>query len=117
MSEPDDPWYPFDGGRTLGGGGSESGIMLCDDEHEFGARISLERDAKTAPFAITCGIYDWMVHTRFFRHEEDARRDFAAMKQALDAILRSIPFKTDPDLDAKMRATTQQIEQFIERFP
>lgn len=110
-------WYPFEGGRTIGTAGSESGIILADDEHDDGARITLERDGAIAPFAITCGIYGWMMHTRWFSDEAEARRDYDAMRRALDAIARSIPLESDPDVDAQMHAVTVAIGQFVERFP
>jgi hypothetical protein len=106
-------WQSFDKGRTIGATGSESGIILLDEEHADGARITLERDGHT-PFAITCGIYGWMVHTRFFDNEEDAGRAYEYMKQALNSIIQSIPLNSDPDRDAKMEATTRMISEFVE---
>jgi hypothetical protein len=110
-------WSPFDGGRAIGTAGSESGITLADDEHGDGARITLERDTRSAPFAITCGIYGWMMHTRWFGDEAQARRDFDAMKHALGAIARSIPLRSDPDVDARTDAVIDAIGKFVERFP
>jgi hypothetical protein len=46
--------------------GSEGGTIVLDEEHGLGARITLEKDGAIAPFTITCGIYGWMAHTRFF---------------------------------------------------
>jgi hypothetical protein len=99
-------WQPFDNGRMIGISGSEKGIILLDEEHVDGARITLERDGYT-PFAITCGIYGWMVHTRFFANEEDARRGYEDMKQALDSIIQSVPLESDPNCEAKMKATAR----------
>ena len=110
-------WYPFDDGRTIGTAGSEAGVILADDEHGDGARITLERDTRSAPFAITCGIYGWMMHTCRFGDEAQARRDYDAMKQALGAIARAIPMKSDPDVDARTDATLTAIAEFVERFP
>ena len=110
-------WSPFDDGRTIGTAGSEAGVIIADDEHGDGARITLERDTRSAPFAITCGIYGYMVHTRWFGDDAEARRDYEAMKQALGTIARSIPLKSDPGADARMYAVSQAIEEFTERFP
>jgi len=110
-------WQSFDQGRTIGKSGSETGVILLDEEHADGARITLERDGRFAPFAITCGIFDWMVHTRFFANEEDARRAYEDMKQALDSIIQSIPLKSDPDHDTKIEATTRTINKFVEHYP
>jgi hypothetical protein len=110
-------WYPFDGGRSVGTAGSEAGTVMLDDEHELGARLTLERDGAAAPFAITCGIYGWMMHTRFFATEADARLAYDAMKQALGEIMLTIPLDGDPDRDARMQDVTRSIGDFVERFP
>jgi hypothetical protein len=109
-------WQSFDNGRTIGTSGSEKGIILLDEKHVDGARITLERDGYT-PFAITCGIYGWMMHTRFFANEENARRAYEEMKPALDSVIQSIPLESDPDCDAKMKATARMIKEFVEHYP
>jgi hypothetical protein len=88
MSENLDEWSPFNGGRSLGLVGSESGVILLDDEFVGGARITMERDCKSAPFAITCGVPGWMVHTRFFPSEADAQAEYEKMKTALATLTR-----------------------------
>lgn len=110
-------WLSFDRGRTIGKSGSETGAILLDEEHANGARITLEGGGRVASFAITCGIYGWMVHTRFFASEKEARRAYEDMKPALDEIIRSIPLESDPDHDKKIKATTQRIDEFVQRYP
>ena len=80
-------WYPFDNGATLGQSGSEGGVVVRDEEHSLEARITLERETRSAPFAITCGIYGCMLHTRFFSLEDEARLQYDSMKAALSALL------------------------------
>ena len=80
-------WYPFENGATLGQKGSEEGTILRDEEHPLEARITLERDTRTAPFAITCGIYGCMMHTRFFSLESEATSQYDSMKIALAVLL------------------------------
>jgi hypothetical protein len=80
-------WYPFENGATLGQKGSEEGIIFRDEEHPQEARITLERDTRAAPFAITCGIYGCMMHTRFFSLETEATSQYEEMKTALSALL------------------------------
>ena len=109
-------WYQFDGGITIGQRGSEKGIILQDEEHSDGARITLESNGYT-PFAITCGIYGWMVHTRFFSLLEEAQLAFGEMKVALAAILKQIPYENDPGVEAKITDVSKAIEQFIVQFP
>ena len=108
-------WYPFDGGQTVGQLGLEGGIILRDEEHMDGARITLERGGR-APFSITCGVYGWMVHTRFFSDESEARTEFESMKVALARILDIIPLVEEAD-DEKLAAVSDAISNFIERFP
>ncbi len=117
MSDETDLWSPFGGGRTVGSAGSEGGTVLRDEEHADGARITLERGAKVAPFAITCGIYGWMLHTRWFSDAAVAQRDYDAMKMALGEIVQAVPFDDDPDRDAKMKAASRRIGEFVARFP
>ena len=109
-------WRPFDNGVTIGQRGSEDGIILIDEEHELGARITLERECSNGvPFAVTCGIYGWFFHTRFVGSEAEA--DFAAMKDGLAAILAAIPRVDDPAADAKCVAVSEFLQAFVSRFP
>src|ERR1700733_10767229 len=110
-------WQPFDEGRTIGTRGSEEGSIVVDEEHSLGGRLTLERNAVVAPFAITCGIYGWMMHTRYLSNEDEAVRAVGPMKNALDQILTSIPQSNDPAKDAKMRGVFEAIETFVGRFP
>ena len=109
-------WHPFKAGNTIGTPGSEAGTIVIDDEHVVGGRITLEREGRTR-FAITCGIYGWMMHTRFFSNEVEAKLAFDAMKEALDAIIQSIPKRNDPDREAKVKDVPDRIRSFVNRFP
>jgi hypothetical protein len=111
------PWRTFDSGRTIGQHGSADGEIVRDEEHEDGARITLERGGRIAPFTISCGIYGWMLHTRFFNSESQAQVEFDGMREALERILAIIPLTIDPAADTKSRAVTLSIAEFIERFP
>jgi hypothetical protein len=97
--------------------GSESGTVELDEEHDCGARITLERDAKTAPYAITCGIYGWMVHTRYFEDRDTAHLQYDAMKAGLAHILSLIPEEGDVDFNGKLNSANAAISGFVERFP
>lgn len=112
-------WRPFvdqDGNREERG--TEGGVIVLDEAHDpHGARITLERDAKAAPFAITCGLYGWMFHTRFFKTLDEAMQAYEAMKVELSVLVSLVPFETDPEVDAKCRALTDAIGGFIGRNP
>ncbi len=107
------PWHPFDNGSTLGQKGSEEGDILLDEEHGAGARITLERNTTVAPFAITCGIYGWMMHTRFFETELEARSEYDRMKQALSELITAESETNFEDSHSVM----QRIKSFVETYP
>lgn len=110
-------WATLENGGTVGSRGSENGVILIDEEHSLGARITLERDGAIAPFSITCGIYGWMLHTRFLDSLARAEADLGKMKDALNVILLSIPREDDPQVDVKMKVVTDSIAAFVHRFP
>lgn len=110
-------WYAFDSGKSIGQRGSESGIIIRDEEHDSGARITLERDGHNAPLAITCGIYGWMVHTRFFGTKAEAQTEFEMMRAELSRIISTIPSSSDPDDDSKMAEVSDSLSEFVRRFP
>lgn len=110
-------WSSYASGASTPEAGSKGGAIMLDEEHDYGARITLERDARVAPFAITCGIYGWMVHTRYFRLESDARLAFYEMKRDLDEIMNSIPLDADPEKDRKMRTVMRALSDFVDKHP
>jgi hypothetical protein len=108
-------WVPFGEGSTIGTEGTEGGIILRDEEHSLGSRITLERDGTIAPYSVTCGIYGWFFHTRFLGSEAEA--ELPAMRDGLVAILHIIPNTDDPESDTKMRVAGEAIGAFVDRFP
>jgi len=118
-SEPIGPpeWTPFEEGASIGQAGTEGGVLLRDDEHPWGARITLERGAGAVPFAITCGIYGWMVHTCWIPTLEQAESEFAQMRDAISEIVEMIPLSSDPLADEKIRAVGAAMDRFLLRFP
>jgi hypothetical protein len=105
-------WHAFENGKTLGRKGSERGETIRDEECDPGARITLERDADVAPFAITCGIYGWMVHTRFFETEDEASAEYDKMKESLFEIVARL---SDPGL-TNLQAN-ETMEAFVKTYP
>jgi hypothetical protein len=110
-------WFPHDQGSTIGQYGSEAGVIVRDEEHPLGARITLERRTPTAPFAITCGVYGWMVHTRFFSDEPGAKAEYEDMRDALTSILNIVPEASEAENNEKMRPVNEAVASFVERFP
>jgi len=76
---PNEGWTPV----TDSPGGGEGGIVDADEEHPAGARICLERQARNAPWAITCGANGLFFHTRYLGSAEVARREYRAMRADL----------------------------------
>jgi hypothetical protein len=115
LAEIDNDWTAFEGGATVGQPGGERGVVIRDDELVYTSRITLERSSEIAPFAITCGLYGWFVHTRFFSTEAEAQDAFREMKLDLGRIAGLIPDEANFD---RLRPTVQAaIHKFIERFP
>jgi hypothetical protein len=108
-------WYVFKNGESIGQAGSESGRILRDDEHEDRARVTLEHGTNNR-FTITCGIYGWMVHTRFFDSETAALMGFDETKEELATILALIPIEDEAN-DENMRVAQQAIDDYVERCP
>jgi hypothetical protein len=108
-------WNDFNQGKSIGTRGSENGLVLRDEEHESGARVTFEQGGYTAPFSITCGIYGWMMHTCFFSIQHDAEVAFGVIKDELVEILKIIPFDSDPDMENKTNEVIQEIGRFVNR--
>lgn len=112
------PWQSFQRGGSIGKTGSEAGKIARDEEHTGGARITLERlKGRVAPFAITCGIYGWMVHTVYAGDEGEADLVFDKMKEDLARIVSAIPASDDPDAEERATGISAQIRDFVDRFP
>lgn len=109
-------WTPFEDGTTIGIKGTEGGTVIADEQHDGGARITLERDCLRAPFAITCVIYGWAYHTRFLADDATAKQAYTDMKTGLEGIVRLLPpgdGEETPDAEKMERA----VSDFVERFP
>jgi hypothetical protein len=106
-------WHAFDNGTTIGARGSEHGIIVRDEEHEEGARITLEEDADVAPWSITCGVYWLMIHTRFFADRRTAEAEYAAMKSGIDTLMCQLNAADLSDLSEQGRLAGD----FVDRFP
>jgi hypothetical protein len=103
-------WFSHDDGSTIGSAGAEGGVILRDEEHEQGARLTLKRGESY--FAVACSIYGWMDHTRFFATEVEAQREYLLMKPPLSNMLENI--LSDGKGDLKM---WEAIADFVRRYP
>jgi hypothetical protein len=101
-------WVAFDDGRSIGKVSAEGGVILRDDEHEQGARITLKRGA--SHISISCNIYGKMDHTRFFKTVSEAEREYNPMKKELGKIVDNIK-ETRNQIQMWM-----EISEFVRRF-
>ena len=109
-------WSDYDEGFSIGTVGASGGAIVRDEEHESGARITLEEESSFAPFAVTCGIYGWMFHTRYFADESEADVEYEQMKNDLSEILETIAAEENLD-EAAESEIVEAIEQFVEKYP
>jgi hypothetical protein len=116
-------WEAFEEGRSIGQVGSERGRIILDDSYTDDARITLEVVSRTrflrtrTSYAITCGIYGWMVHTRFFESEAEARDEFQKMKPSLSAVVERLRLESDDDTQRLIAEISPELHAFISRFP
>lgn len=93
-------------------------MIILDEEYCRGARITLERDCEgygkpPIPYAITCGVYGWMMHTCFLDDETQARQQLDDMKTDLATLVDMIPISAHEISDEILRAG----HQFVDRYP
>ncbi|MCB8952133.1 MAG: hypothetical protein H6650_08990 [Ardenticatenales bacterium] len=106
LEKGNDHWNPFQNGSTIGMKGSERGIIIRDEEHDLGARITLEKIDTGAPYRITSSICGWMIHTSFFSDEVRAISAYDVMKLELNNML----------LEKDEINLAQKISKFIQEF-
>ncbi len=109
-------WYNYDEGYSIGTVGADDGAIVRDEEHHSGARMTLEEETPFAPFSITCGVYGWMFHTRFFNDETEADEAFDEMRNELDRILESMPSDADAG-EETAEDFAEELAMFVEMFP
>ena len=103
---PSPDWEPFEDGRTVGLHGTGGGIILRDEEHGAGARITLERPEQLGSYTVTCGVYGLFMHTAYAADEAEGHRMYDAMREGLVEIM-SLP---DPD------EATVRVSAFVAAF-
>lgn len=103
-------WLAYDNGHSVGCVGAEGGVILRDEEIEAGARLTLKRGSNYV--SVSCCIYGWMDHTRFFGTVTEAQREYLLMKPLLANMVENILLAGKSDL--KM---WEAIANFVRRFP
>ncbi len=103
-------WVTYNSGQSIGKTGADGGIILYDEEHKQGARITLRRGRDF--ISISCNFYGWMDHTRFFTTLSDAEREYRYMKSAIVGIMDSLKAAGGDKLKG-----WETISEFVRRFP
>jgi hypothetical protein len=103
-------WYEYDDGQSIGSVGAGGGEILRDEEHVSGARITIKRGSRY--ISVSCNVYGWMDHTRFFDSITEAQREYILMKSSMGNMLDNILLAGKSDL--KM---WEAIADFVRRFP
>jgi hypothetical protein len=103
-------WSIYNKGRTIGTTTVEGGLILSDEAHEGGARITLKRG--NSYVSVSLHILGWMDHTRFFTTDADAQREYRAMRSSVINVLDIIG--TEGVSDIKI---WEAISDFVRRFP
>jgi hypothetical protein len=103
-------WFLYNDGNSIGSVGAEGGVILRDEEHAAGARLTLKRGNNY--ISVSCSIHGWMDHTRFFGTVADAQREYLLMKPPLANMVENILSAGKSDL--KM---WEAIAEFVRRFP
>jgi hypothetical protein len=103
-------WSAYDEGQSIGSVGAEGGVILRDEEHEAGARVTLKHG--DSYISVSCNVYGWMDHTRFFSSITEAQREYLLMRASLGNMVENILSAGKSDL--KM---WEAIAEFVRRFP
>lgn len=103
-------WSAYGRGKSIGSVGAEGGVILRDEEHEAGARLTLKRGGGYV--SVSCSIYGWMDHTRFFGTVTEAQREYLQMKPPLSNMVENILAAGTSDL-----RMWKAIADFVRRFP
>ena len=103
-------WFEYDNGRSIGSVSTEGGMILRDEEHASGARVTLKRGSSY--ISVSCNVYGWMDHTRFFGSITEAQREYIVMKSSLENMVENVLSAGKGDL--KM---WEAIAAFVRRFP
>ena len=111
----DTGWSDYEGGATLGGEGSQGGIVVRDEGYRGNLRLTYEADEERSFHSITCGIAGWLRHPRFFYTADEANRAFEAMKPALEELGAKLT-EGGPRSTADGQAAGALLAAFVVRF-
>lgn len=103
-------WVEYKQGGSIGSISAEGGVILVDEEHESGGRMTLKQ-GKTF-LSVSCHIYGWIDHTRFFHSLSEAKREYILMQKFMTHMLQDILAEGADEI--KM---WEAIASFVRKFP
>jgi hypothetical protein len=103
-------WVPYNNGNSIGTTGREGDVIIRDEEHQRGGRITIKQG--NVYVSVSCHINGWIDHTRFFNSIAEAQREYVIMKNAIGSMLDDILAAGANDL--KM---WEAIADFVRRYP
>jgi len=108
-------WISYDEGKHLGETGTENGVITRDEAFSQSARITLESIDTNDHYAITFGIYGYMVHTSWYAALLEAELAYFEAQKDLAKIVGMIPYNNDPDVDRKIDIVLDLISDFTKK--
>lgn len=87
-------WHQFDNGNTIGQEGEMGGIIILDEEHELGARITIEQGGRIYPKLFCTGGQLYAGYFKFSCHytstKNQAKKDVEFIKSEFEKALAII---------------------------
>ena len=103
-------WNPYNRGRSIGVKGSEGSVIVRDEEHPLGARMTIKRGKDFV--SVSCNISGKIDHTRFFKEMRAAESEYASMQKEMEKVLKAISSAKNADIKV-----WETISGFVARFP
>ena len=103
-------WSPYKGGKSIGTVSSEGGVILRDEEHADGGRITLKQGSNF--ISVACNVYGFLDHTRFFGTIVEAQREYLNMKLGMNELMDAVVAA-----ESSKVKIWEGIAIFVRRFP
>lgn len=103
-------WQPYNLGRSIGVKGSEGGVIIRDEEHPLGARMTIKQGRDYV--SVSCNISGKIDHTRFFREMSAAEQEYSNMQREMTRVIGAISSAKAADIKV-----WEAISEFVTRFP
>ena len=113
-ADPKPTWELFEGGQHIGSMTEEGRVVVYDEEHADGARITIER-CKDETFCITCSIYRALFFVTIpYATAEEARASYAIMREEIGQAVEMLEKKGLPE-DESHALLADWANNFIEK--